>query len=109
MIGVPELEGARRSDPKLFPVLKGIWDQVVTLYNAFRVGTVTLNGENTTVLCKTVQRTSKVYLSHRVRTNAGTLEVPVSFVQEGTSFRIVSSSATDTSTVDWLLVNLKGD
>lgn len=105
MIGFPELE-ATRGTP-LFAPFKRLWDNLVSIVTSFRVGTVTLLGATTPVSCNAVLKDSRIFLQPRTAKSLGTLEIPPVKIIEGVSFQITSSSATDTSTVDWLLVNLK--
>lgn len=70
------------------------------------MGTVTLIGVTTTVPTLAVKTGSKIFLT--VNTPGGTqgfLSAPTASIIDGASFVINSSSATDTSTVNWWVIN----
>jgi hypothetical protein len=71
-----------------------------------RMGTATLVGGTVTVSNTSVTASTKIFLSRH--TAGGTLgHLSVGTVIASTSFVINSSSATDTSTVNWLLIEPK--
>ncbi|MGN6530149.1 MAG: hypothetical protein ACTHK0_00165, partial [Ginsengibacter sp.] len=69
-------------------------------------GTATLSAGTVTVSSTAVTTSSKILVS--VNTPGGTqgfLSVPTASIVAGSSFVINSSSATETSTVNWVIVN----
>lgn len=72
----------------------------------FTKGTATLSAGTVTVSSTAVTASSKIFVT--VNTPGGTqgfLSVPTASIVAGSSFVINSSSATETSTVNWLIVN----
>jgi hypothetical protein len=69
------------------------------------VGTATLSGGTVTISTTSVTASSKIYVSHAgtTITNAGHLYPNT--ISAGTSFKITSTNASDTDTVNWWIVN----
>jgi hypothetical protein len=71
-----------------------------------RMGQVALSGGTATVSNTSVTANTRIFLSHA--NTSGTLgHLYISARVAGTSFTITSSSGTDTSTVNWLLIEPK--
>lgn len=71
-----------------------------------RMGQATLSGGTATVSNTSVTANTRIFLSHA--NTGGTLgHLYISARVASTSFTITSSSATDTSTVNWLLIEPK--
>lgn len=70
------------------------------------VGTATLAGGTQTVSTTAVGASSLIFVSRNTSGGtAGHLSAPVASIVAGTSFVINSSSGTDTSTVNWWIIN----
>lgn len=68
-----------------------------------KMGESTLVGGTVTVTNTSVGATSRIFISRRVA--GGTVGTMTFTISAGTSFTITSSSGTDTSTVQWLIVD----
>lgn len=70
------------------------------------IGTATLVGGTVTVNTTSVATGSKIFVSRNTSSGTvGHLSVPDASIVNGTSFVINSSSGTDTSTVNWWIIN----
>ncbi len=69
-------------------------------------GTATLSGGTVTVTNSAVKAASRIFTARNTTGGtAGHLNAPVGSITPGVSFVINSSSGTDTSTVNWWIVN----
>lgn len=104
--GLLQIEGLR-DQPQLFEALASLRDTVNQAVTRIQSGTTQLRNNGTVIVpTKFVQETSIIVVSHRTRTGTpGSLSVPLALRVGGQRFTIQSTSTTDTSTVDWILVN----
>jgi hypothetical protein len=105
LIGIQGIAWLARKEPRLYEFLRQLVDKLNSLLRPLPRGTATLVAGTVTIQEPSVTRATRIMLS--VQTLGGTpgyLFAPLASVVERKSFVILSSSATDTSTVVWEVI-----